>query len=87
MSYHVGQCVERQLRLANGTSQYEGRVEVCIGGVWGTIGDTAWDFISAGVICRLAGFSRPGKHGVSLALSFSLSLSLSSNLYFHFLSA
>ncbi|XP_078059633.1 scavenger receptor cysteine-rich type 1 protein M130-like [Mustelus asterias] len=41
-----------QMRLANGGSVCDGRVEVYHGGVWGRIVDTQWNFEDADVVCR-----------------------------------
>ena len=55
-------CVHGSLRLAGiATSQYEGRVEICLGGVWGTVCDDKWDDVDASVVCRQQGFSPVGK--------------------------
>ena len=32
-----GNCTDGELRLADGLSEYEGRLEICYRGVWGTI--------------------------------------------------
>ncbi len=46
----------RTIRLANGTTPYEGRVEVLVGGVWGTVCDDQWSDGNAAVVCRQMGF-------------------------------
>ena len=45
-------CTLGDVRLVNGTSQLEGRVEVCFGNLWGTICHNSWDNRDAGVICK-----------------------------------
>ncbi len=53
-------CAYGDLRLVAGTSSLEGRLEVCIGGRWGTVCDDDWDESDAGVACSQLGFSRGG---------------------------
>ena len=54
-------CTDGKVRLRGGTSIREGRVEICIGGVWGTICDTYWDSREAKVVCRQLGFLSIGE--------------------------
>ena len=48
------------MRLANGNSKEEGRVEIFHNGVWGTVCDNNWDIKDGQVVCRELGF--PGAH-------------------------
>ena len=53
-------CTEGNLQLAGGQSSNEGRVEICINGVWGTVCDGGWDSSDATVVCRQLGFPGSG---------------------------
>ena len=54
----VAVCNNTEIRLAEGKNNFEGRVEVCFQGQWGTVcGDYSWDARDAVVACRQLGLT------------------------------
>ena len=45
-------CTTGGVRLAEGGSDQEGRVEVCLEDQWGTVCDDSWDDRAAAVVCK-----------------------------------
>jgi deleted-in-malignant-brain-tumors protein 1 len=64
----LSNCSDGDVRLVDGSADYEGRVEVCINRVWGTVCSTTyrytyypyWDISDAKVVCRQLGHQELG---------------------------
>lgn len=60
-------CISVEVRLVGGYSSTQGRVEIAVNGMWGTICDDPWNLNSATVICHMLGLPRacaaPGDSG------------------------
>ena len=53
-------CTNGDIRLLNGSTALEGRVEICINGSWGGVGSRLWNDNDASVVCSQLGFSPYG---------------------------
>ena len=48
-------CYDGEVRLSGGFDENQGRVEICFGGMWGTVCDNGWDESDANVVCTQLG--------------------------------
>ena len=56
----AGNCQDGDIRLSDGEAVYEGRVEVCFNGVWGTLSRIGWSSKESMVVCRQLGYKFDG---------------------------
>ena len=67
--YGVSVCNDGDVRLADGRTLYEGRIEVCWNGTygqWGSVCNDNWTEQNAKVTCRQLGFSGLSEFGTNL---------------------
>ena len=61
LSFPLAECAEGDIRLANGRTPHEGRVEICRSNVWEQLCTLGWDVNDAKVACRELGYTSIGK--------------------------
>ena len=57
---HTAPCTHGQLRLVGSNTAYEGRVEICLNRIWGTVCDDSWEDTDATVVCQQLGYLPQG---------------------------
>ena len=53
-------CIDGSIRLVDGETEWEGRLEVCFNQRWGTVGGETWDSTETDVVCRELGYQSSG---------------------------
>ena len=48
-------CQDGDIRISGDIDQ-DGKLEVCVDGIWGTVCSSGWITASAGVVCRQLGY-------------------------------
>ena len=56
MSVKQANCTNGEVRLVDGSGPHEGRVEVCVNEVWGTVCSSSWSTSDAKVVCTQLGY-------------------------------
>lgn len=51
------QCNETDVRLMDGSTPSNGRVEICVNGIWGSVCDDNWGIKDANVVCQQLGYN------------------------------
>ena len=59
------ECAPGKIELVDGGVDYEGRVEYCNDGVWGTVCDDHWSAEDAAVVCTMLKHPREGEFNIS----------------------
>ena len=57
---HADECFDGEMRLAEGQREWEGRLEVCLGQRWGTVGSNGWTNVNSQVVCNALGYDFTG---------------------------
>ena len=60
MSIDPGDCTDGDIRLVDGIVDVEGRPEVCINGVWGSVCQTGWTIVDTISFCAELGYFGTG---------------------------
>ena len=59
--FPIAGCRHGDVKLVDGSSSNEGRVEICINNQWGTVTDDGWNSNNAKVVCQQLGYPTDGE--------------------------
>ena len=59
--YCTADCDDGDVRLSEGETEWEGRVEVCLSQRWGTVSSAGWTEANNLVVCNALGYDFNGK--------------------------
>ena len=85
LSVPTSNCSNATLRIVDGPSHLEGRLEVCLNNVWGTVCESSWGNNNAAVACRQLGYQPTGEEYFTGTLVVFIGR-YSSCLYFYIIS-
>ena len=54
--------MDGELALVEGETEWEGRLEICFGRRWGTVGIDGWTEVNSQVVCNDLGYYFTGMH-------------------------
>ena len=57
----IANCTDGDIKLADGGVSYEGRVEYCYDGEWGTVCGDGWTRLDAAVVCAQLRYPHEGE--------------------------
>ena len=60
--FYTAPCTDGQIRLAGGNIANEGRVEVCLNNMWGTVCDDFWGSADTAIVCQQLGYLKQGQN-------------------------
>ena len=50
-------CTNGDIRLSQGSTDYQGNVQVCFNGNWGSVCHDGWDYRDAQTVCNILGYN------------------------------
>jgi len=60
--YTIAACLDGDVRLVDGNTNYTGLVEVCFNQRWGTVNGDGWSNVDAQVACKQLGYLSTGDY-------------------------